>query len=228
VSETSTEEQWFYTVDQTQQGPVSFNELKSLAGTETLRRDTLIWKEGMTDWTQASAIKALFVTPPSIPVKTEKRQPPPLPQKSLTQPPPPSLKTSTTSLSLPSSDLLILCNNCHYLGIAKLKRRGNFFVNWILMLLFVVPGIVYALWRICSPRLQSCPQCLSLNTIPAKSLAAKKVVAELNETEIGNLHTVVKKENARLTGQFIAYSILIAIPIVFVIWVILTLKSMGI
>ncbi|HEY9685916.1 MAG TPA: hypothetical protein V6C52_02960 [Coleofasciculaceae cyanobacterium] len=118
---------------------------------------------------------------------------------------------------LKPSQLLVFCTSCHYLGIPKLKRRGNFFVNWILMIFLVLPGIVYLLWRLCSSRLQFCPQCGSQNVIPARSLAAKKVVERLTDEEIDRLNAAVKKEEARLQGELTAMLLIIFVPICLVV-----------
>lgn len=59
--------QYFYLKNGQQIGPVSFEELKKLS----ICKDTLVWHEGLSDWTQAQNVdelKTLFVVaPPPIP-----------------------------------------------------------------------------------------------------------------------------------------------------------------
>jgi hypothetical protein len=53
-------------------GPFTIDELKN----QHINRDTLVWYDGIPDWEKASNIEALrdvFVTPPPIPKKDEKR-----------------------------------------------------------------------------------------------------------------------------------------------------------
>lgn len=42
--------QWYYAVEGTSVGPVSQSEFDRLVATGAIRRDTLIWQEGMEDW----------------------------------------------------------------------------------------------------------------------------------------------------------------------------------
>jgi len=51
--------QWYYLKDEKQEGPVSSDELKKLAGNGTLDPEDLIWKEGMGDWVPARRLKGL-------------------------------------------------------------------------------------------------------------------------------------------------------------------------
>jgi hypothetical protein len=67
---------YFVSVNNQPTGPHSFEELKKLAETGQLRRDSLVWKEGMGQWAAAGRINefdSLFVTPPPLP--------PPLPPR---------------------------------------------------------------------------------------------------------------------------------------------------
>lgn len=52
--------EWFYESGGSQCGPVSSRELKSMAATGKIRPETLIWKEGCTDWIPAKETKGLF------------------------------------------------------------------------------------------------------------------------------------------------------------------------
>ena len=80
--------EYYYLKDRIRFGPVKFEDLKS----KDIKKDTLVWYEGLKDWTRAEDIKELIelfkVKPPPIP-------PPPIP------PPPPSqnkeFKSYTTS-----------------------------------------------------------------------------------------------------------------------------------
>ena len=58
---------WYYAVDNEQKGPISEAELKSQLN--KLPADTLVWKEGMDNWTPASQMPALTFREPAPPVK---------------------------------------------------------------------------------------------------------------------------------------------------------------
>ena len=54
---------WYYAENNEQRGPVLESELKGLLASTKLPGDTLVWKEGMANWTAASQVTALNATP---------------------------------------------------------------------------------------------------------------------------------------------------------------------
>jgi membrane protease subunit (stomatin/prohibitin family) len=64
--------QYFYALNGAQQGPVTFEQLKALFANRTINKDSLVWKQGMTNWTNLSEVQELksFLggnTPPPLP-----------------------------------------------------------------------------------------------------------------------------------------------------------------
>jgi hypothetical protein len=53
-------EEWHYTLDKEEYGPVSLERLKLLARDKTLDREDTVWKEGMADWIKAESLEGLF------------------------------------------------------------------------------------------------------------------------------------------------------------------------
>ena len=51
---------WYYARGESEQGPISSAQIKALAATGALRRDDLVWKEGMENWLPASDVDELF------------------------------------------------------------------------------------------------------------------------------------------------------------------------
>ncbi|MCW8129376.1 MAG: DUF4339 domain-containing protein [Planctomycetota bacterium] len=60
-------DQWFYTKQDKQEGPVTTDELKQMARAGIVTRDCLVWQEGWPDWRHASSVEGMFPTPPPIP-----------------------------------------------------------------------------------------------------------------------------------------------------------------
>lgn len=54
------QDQWFYVKDGQQYGPVTLAQLKQLATSGRLRRDDLLWSEGMGNWSPASQVLEVF------------------------------------------------------------------------------------------------------------------------------------------------------------------------
>ncbi|TKD64984.1 SPFH domain-containing protein [Flavobacterium sp. ASW18X] len=64
--------QYFYAANGTQQGPVTFDQLKTLFANRTINRESLVWKQGMSNWAQLQEVEELksFLggnTPPPLP-----------------------------------------------------------------------------------------------------------------------------------------------------------------
>ncbi|MGO4913528.1 SPFH domain-containing protein [Leeuwenhoekiella sp. W20_SRS_FM14] len=64
--------QYFYAHNSQQQGPVSFEQLQALFASRTINRDSLIWKQGLTEWKALQEVEELksFLggnTPPPLP-----------------------------------------------------------------------------------------------------------------------------------------------------------------
>lgn len=52
--------QWYYGLQGRRQGPLTVDQIKRLIADETIKRETLIWKAGMPDWTPAAEVAELF------------------------------------------------------------------------------------------------------------------------------------------------------------------------
>ncbi len=66
--------QYFYAHNSQQQGPVSFDQLKALFASRTINRDSLVWKQGMSEWKALQEVEELKAflggnTPPPLPAQ---------------------------------------------------------------------------------------------------------------------------------------------------------------
>lgn len=64
--------QYFYAANGQQAGPVSFDQLKSLFANRTVNKDSLVWKQGMSEWAALKDVEELKAflggsTPPPLP-----------------------------------------------------------------------------------------------------------------------------------------------------------------
>ena len=62
---------WYYAVDNEQKGPINESELKANFATNKLPGDTLVWKEGMENWSPANQVSAFSFRPPPNPAKAQ-------------------------------------------------------------------------------------------------------------------------------------------------------------
>lgn len=65
-----------------------------------------------------------------------------------------------------------VCTQCGYAGASKTATKGSFLIEVVLWLCFLVPGIIYSLWRLTS-RHTACPKCGGNTLIPADSPKGK-------------------------------------------------------
>ena len=134
-------QQWFYSKNGQQQGPVSPEQLKQLAAAGKLQPTDLVWKEGMSQWVAASSIKGLF-TAPSIP--TPPALPPPIPAQPANSLP----KLPPAFYSWPAVLALLTC--CFPLGhylvwTHPTWTRHNKMIWSGVWLALIVPGILSTL-----------------------------------------------------------------------------------
>ena len=70
-----------------------------------------------------------------------------------------------------------VCTTCGYTGYPKTKVKGSLITEIILWLLFLVPGILYSIWRLASKE-KACPKCGHPNMIPIDTPMGRKLVYE--------------------------------------------------
>ena len=66
---------WFYSVGDTRQGPVTEDDLKALAADGRLKPSDLVWRDGMADWVEARTVPALFPAPKVEPLRDDDDRP---------------------------------------------------------------------------------------------------------------------------------------------------------
>jgi hypothetical protein len=56
--------------------------------------------------------------------------------------------------------------------------KGNMVTEFLFWLFFLLPGLLYSLWRI-SSRYWGCPKCGAANMIPPNSPVAQKILSKI-------------------------------------------------
>src|SRR5471030_2949599 len=62
---------WYYAVNDEQKGPINESELKANLAANKLPADSLVWKDGMGEWTPANQVPAFSFRPPPAPAKVQ-------------------------------------------------------------------------------------------------------------------------------------------------------------
>lgn len=70
-----------------------------------------------------------------------------------------------------------VCTMCGYVGLPKRTAKGSTIIELALWLCFLVPGLIYSMWRLASYH-NACLKCGNASMIPADSPKGKKLVEE--------------------------------------------------
>lgn len=60
---------------------------------------------------------------------------------------------------------MFICTTCGQKGNPKTVTNGSFFIELILWLFLIIPGLIYTTWRLTS-RHKACPKCGNATMIP--------------------------------------------------------------
>lgn len=71
----------------------------------------------------------------------------------------------------------VVCTSCGYTGEPITITKGSIGIEIILWLCFLIPGLIYSVWRL-SSRHDGCPNCGQTTLIPVNSPMAKKFIRE--------------------------------------------------
>lgn len=75
----------------------------------------------------------------------------------------------------------LICSQCGHVGNSKTAIKGNGAIEIVLWLCFLIPGIIYSIWR-SSSRHKVCPSCRSSNLIPVDSPVGMKLLVDQGKT----------------------------------------------
>lgn len=71
----------------------------------------------------------------------------------------------------------MICTNCGTAGKPKMRTKGSFLVEVALWICFIIPGLLYSLWRMTS-REKVCPSCGAINMVPLDSPMGRKLQSQ--------------------------------------------------
>lgn len=66
----------------------------------------------------------------------------------------------------------LYCPNCGTVGRPRTRVKGSFWIEVVLWLFLLLPGLLYSIWRLTSKE-WVCPSCGAPNMIPADSPKAR-------------------------------------------------------
>ncbi|TRZ47800.1 MAG: hypothetical protein D4S01_11660 [Dehalococcoidia bacterium] len=70
-----------------------------------------------------------------------------------------------------------ICTTCGFVGRPQKITKGDIGIELILWIFFIIPGLLYSLWRL-SSKYDACPKCKNASMIPVDSPTGKKLIEE--------------------------------------------------
>ena len=71
----------------------------------------------------------------------------------------------------------MVCTACGNVGKSKRVTKGSIWIEIVLWLCFLVPGIIYSIWRLTTKH-DACPSCGNAQLIPRSSPMGQKFLRE--------------------------------------------------
>lgn len=68
-----------------------------------------------------------------------------------------------------------VCTRCGTVGRLRTRTKGSFLIEVMLWLAFIVPGVLYSLWRL-TTRARVCAACGSDALVPVNSPAGQRII----------------------------------------------------
>lgn len=70
-----------------------------------------------------------------------------------------------------------ICTMCGFVGYPKRFWKGSFWLELALWLCFLLPGLIYSIWRLTS-KYDGCPACKNASMIPVDTPTGRKLMAD--------------------------------------------------
>lgn len=80
----------------------------------------------------------------------------------------------------------VVCKPCGHCGEPREKTEGSILIELILWICFLVPGLIYSIWRH-NTRHEVCAKCGSHDLVPVDSPLGKKLTQEVAPTMLAAL-----------------------------------------
>jgi len=75
-----------------------------------------------------------------------------------------------------------ICVNCGCQEYPKTMTNGSIFIELFLWCFFIIPGVIYSLWRL-TTRYKACPLCRVPNMISLASPRGKQLLGAFQKSE---------------------------------------------
>ncbi len=77
----------------------------------------------------------------------------------------------------------VVCKQCGYYGKPERNTKGSIWIEVVLWLCFLIPGLIYSIWRL-NTRHDVCAKCGSVELLPIDSPLGRKLMQEVAPAEL--------------------------------------------
>lgn len=74
-----------------------------------------------------------------------------------------------------------ICAHCGEVGKPVTRTKGSIWIEILLWLTFLVPGLIYSVWRL-TTKYKGCPSCGAANPVPLNTPRGQKLYAEYSRS----------------------------------------------
>jgi len=88
-----------------------------------------------------------------------------------------SIQSSKRKKGEPMGKEMVVCTVCETVGQTVKHTKGSFLIEVILWLCFIIPGLIYSIWRL-TTKADICQSCGSASVVPLNSPAGKRILKD--------------------------------------------------
>lgn len=93
----------------------------------------------------------------------------------------------------------VVCKHCGHYGEPSRKTKGSIWIELILWLCFLIPGLIYSIWRL-NTRHDVCAKCGSPDLVPTDSPLGRKLMQEVAPTALAVLEAPYRSKAGQRGG----------------------------
>lgn len=108
-----------------------------------------------------------------------------------------------------------ICTTCGYIGNPTRQTKGSFGVEIVLWLFFIIPGLIYSIWRLSSKQ-SVCPACKNPTLIPANTPKGQELYEAAKQKSPALIETAQKDEEKALKVKIVLIAILVILGVIII------------
>jgi hypothetical protein len=93
----------------------------------------------------------------------------------------------------------VVCKQCGHYGEPERHTKGSIWIELVLWLCFIIPGLIYSIWRL-NTRANVCAKCGSTELLPIDSPLGRKLMQEVAPAALAVHETPYRPTTGRKGG----------------------------